>query len=71
MAKTLYATVKVMGGGRVTIPSEIREVENIKEGSYLKISIEKIEGIDTDKNLKLKNGKTSNRGKKFVYRVGK
>ncbi len=43
MARIHQATVKVMGGGRITIPSGIREVENIEEGSYLKISIEKIE----------------------------
>ena len=43
MARKYHATVKVMGGGRITIPSEIREVENIREGNYLEISIEKIE----------------------------
>ncbi len=43
MAKKRLATVKVMGGGRVTIPSEIRDIESIKEGDYLEISIKKIE----------------------------
>jgi len=52
MARKYHATVKVMGGGRITIPSEIRKVENIKEGSYLEISIEKIEDADASKNLK-------------------
>jgi len=36
-------TVKVIKDGRITIPSDIREVENIKEGDYVKITIEKIE----------------------------
>ncbi len=37
------ATVKVIKDGRITIPSDIREIEGIKEGNYLKITIEKIE----------------------------
>ncbi len=37
------ATVKVMKEGRITIPSDIRELEGIKDGDYLKITIEKIE----------------------------
>lgn len=36
------ATVKVIKNGRITIPSNIRDIENIKEGDYLKINIEKI-----------------------------
>jgi len=36
------ATVRMIGDGRVTIPSEIREVEGIKEGDYIKITVEKI-----------------------------
>lgn len=43
MARKHNTTAKVMGGGRITIPSEIRELENIKDGSFVKISIEKIE----------------------------
>lgn len=37
------ATVKVIKDGRVTIPSDIRDLEDIKEGDYVKITIEKIE----------------------------
>jgi bifunctional DNA-binding transcriptional regulator/antitoxin component of YhaV-PrlF toxin-antitoxin module len=29
--------------GRVTIPLEIREVEEIKEGDYIKITVEKVQ----------------------------
>ncbi len=43
MAKTHSATVKVIKDGRVTIPQEIREVEGINEGDFIKITIEKIE----------------------------
>lgn len=43
MARKHYATVKVMGGGRITIPSDIRELEGIGEGNYVQVSIEKIE----------------------------
>lgn len=42
MAMIHSATVKVIKDGRITIPSDIREVEDIKEGDYLKITIEKI-----------------------------
>jgi AbrB family looped-hinge helix DNA binding protein len=44
MASKRSAIVKVMDGGRVTIPSEIRDIESIEEGDYLEISIEKIKG---------------------------
>ncbi len=37
------ATVKVIKDGRITIPSDIRDLEDIKEGDYVKITIEKIE----------------------------
>jgi bifunctional DNA-binding transcriptional regulator/antitoxin component of YhaV-PrlF toxin-antitoxin module len=43
MAKTYSATVKVIKDGRVTIPGQIREVEGIVEGDFIKITIEKIE----------------------------
>ncbi|MCJ7633696.1 hypothetical protein MUP77_15060 [Candidatus Bathyarchaeota archaeon] len=43
MARKHFATVKVMKQGRITIPSDIRDVEDIGEGNYLQISIEKIE----------------------------
>lgn len=42
------ATVKVIKDGRITIPQEIRELEGIKEGNYLKITIEKIEKKKND-----------------------
>jgi AbrB family looped-hinge helix DNA binding protein len=42
------ATVKVIKDGRVTIPQEIRELEDIKEGDYLKITVEKIERQNKD-----------------------
>lgn len=37
------ATVKVIKDGRITIPSGIREIEDINEGDYVKITIERIE----------------------------
>lgn len=37
------ATVRVIKNGRITIPQEIRDLEDINEGDYLKITIEKIE----------------------------
>ncbi|MGA2884650.1 MAG: hypothetical protein ABSE80_05805 [Halobacteriota archaeon] len=45
MAKTHSATVKVIRDGRITIPQEIREVGDIKEGDFVKITIEKIERV--------------------------
>jgi AbrB family looped-hinge helix DNA binding protein len=49
MVKKRSAIVKVMDGGRVTIPSEIRDIENIGEGDYLEISITKIEHAENSK----------------------
>ena len=43
------ATVKVIKNGRITKPQEIRELEEISEGDYLKITIEKIEKQNKDK----------------------
>jgi len=37
------ATVKVIKDGRITIPSDIRELEDIKEGDFVKVTIEKID----------------------------
>jgi len=37
------AIVKVIKDGRITIPQEIRELQNIHEGDYLKVTILKIE----------------------------
>lgn len=36
------ATVKVIKDGRITVPKEIRAIEEIKEGDFLKITIEKL-----------------------------
>lgn len=59
MANIHHATVKVMKSGRITIPSEIRDLENIKEGSYLRIRIEKIEGAKAEpKKAKKKEPQT-------------
>ena len=38
----LSATVRMICDGRVTIPLEIRDVEGIKEGDYIKITVEKV-----------------------------
>jgi len=43
MARKHFGTVKVMKYGRITIPSDIRELEGIGQGNYVQISIEKIE----------------------------
>lgn len=43
MEKIHSATVKVIKGGRITLPREIREVEGINEGDYVKITVERIE----------------------------
>jgi AbrB family looped-hinge helix DNA binding protein len=43
MSQMHSATLKVIQGGRITIPQEVRELENIQEGDYVKITIEKIE----------------------------
>lgn len=43
MAQIHTATLKVIQGGRITIPTEVRELENIQEGDYVKVTIEKIE----------------------------
>jgi AbrB family looped-hinge helix DNA binding protein len=48
MARKHNATLKVMEGGRITIPSEIRELENIRVGSFVKVTIEKIDTGEWD-----------------------
>ena len=60
MVRKRSAIVKVMNGGRVTIPSEIRDIESIKEGDYLEISITKIEQSE--------NGNKQNRYPKSVIK---
>lgn len=59
MTRIHNATLKVIGGGRVTIPSEIRELENIKDGSFVKISIEKIDATSKAENSRVNNRKKS------------
>jgi AbrB family looped-hinge helix DNA binding protein len=49
MSQVHAATVKVIKNGRITIPQEIREFEEIIEGDFLKITIEKIEKKNRDK----------------------
>ena len=57
MTQIHAATLKVIQGGRITIPTEVRELEHIQEGDYVKVTIEKIERIErkpdqtADKNL--------------------
>jgi AbrB family looped-hinge helix DNA binding protein len=48
MERKHSATLKVMEGGRITIPSEIRELENIRVGSFVKVTIEKIDTGEWD-----------------------
>jgi AbrB family looped-hinge helix DNA binding protein len=43
MSEIHSATVKVIQGGRITIPTEVRELEHIQEGDYVKVTIEKVE----------------------------
>jgi bifunctional DNA-binding transcriptional regulator/antitoxin component of YhaV-PrlF toxin-antitoxin module len=49
MPRKHAATIRIIGDGRVTIPSDIRELESIEKGDYVKITIEKIE---TDRRRK-------------------
>jgi len=37
------ATVRMIADGRITIPREIREVEGIKQGDFIKITVEKVQ----------------------------
>ena len=43
MSKIHTATLKVIQGGRITIPTEVRELENIQEGDYVEVTITKID----------------------------
>lgn len=43
MTQIHSATLKVIQGGRITIPTEVRELENIQEGDFVRITIEKVE----------------------------
>lgn len=45
MTQIHSATLKVIQGGRITIPTEVRELEGIQEGDYVKVTIEKIERL--------------------------
>jgi AbrB family looped-hinge helix DNA binding protein len=46
MGKIRTAVVKVMKAGRITIPQEIRDLEDIRENDYLTITIVKEETDD-------------------------
>jgi AbrB family looped-hinge helix DNA binding protein len=48
MSELHAATVKVIKDGRITIPQEIRELEGIQEGDFLKVTIEKIDRQKTE-----------------------
>ena len=50
MSRKHFATVKVIKNGRITIPSDIRELEDIEEGSFVRISVEKIQAAGEGKN---------------------
>ena len=52
MGRKHFATVKVIKNGRITIPSDIRELEGIEEGSFVRISVEKIEELGKGKQQK-------------------
>lgn len=58
MSKIHNATVKILKDGRVTIPSNIREVEGIEKGDYVKITIEKIKSNKNKKRTTNSNIKT-------------
>jgi len=47
MAQIHSATLKVIQGGRITIPTEVRELENIQEGDFVRVTIEKVERQNT------------------------
>jgi len=42
MVKVHSATVKVIQNGRITIPTDIRECEDIKLGDFLFVTFEKM-----------------------------
>ena len=42
MTQIHSATLKVIQGGRITIPTEVRELENIQEGDFVRVTIEKV-----------------------------
>ncbi len=48
MARKHFATVKMINNGRITIPADIRELEKIKDGDYIQISVEKIEEVNVE-----------------------
>jgi len=48
MSQIHAATVRVIKNGRITIPQEIRDLEGIEEGDYLKVTIEKVERSSKD-----------------------
>jgi bifunctional DNA-binding transcriptional regulator/antitoxin component of YhaV-PrlF toxin-antitoxin module len=40
MPKTYAATLKVIKGGRVTIPAYVRKIEKITEGMFVNITVQ-------------------------------
>ena len=42
MTQIHSATLKVIQGGRITIPTEVRKLENIQEGDFVRVTIEKV-----------------------------
>jgi len=49
MPKTYWADLKVIKGGRVTIPAYVRKVEKISEGDMVTITFQKIEKTKVEK----------------------
>ncbi len=43
MVKTHSAVVQIVGQGKITVPIEIREFENLKKGDFLFVTFEKME----------------------------
>ena len=66
MARQHITTVKVMQSGRITIPADIRELEDIEQGDYVQITIEKIgESVSSNRHkakLKRQQDKDQLRG---------
>ena len=42
MSRDHTATLKVIKGGRVTLPSEVRDLEHIEEGDYVEVTFHKL-----------------------------
>lgn len=53
-----------MKAGRLTIPSDIRDIEHITEGDYVQISIEKIEESSSNDQQNKKENRLKERVEK-------